>query len=139
MLAVAIFAVLSAIAAPRYGRATARYRVDMAARRIAVDLALARKAARSAGAERTLSFSVDSDAYSLAGVPDLKNPSADYRVNLSAGPYEARILSADFGGDAKLVFDGYGAPDSGGTVQVRVGEAVRTVVFDANTREATIR
>ena len=72
-------------------------------------------------------------------VADLKNSSADYAVDLSAEPYEAKILSADFGGDATLVFDGYGMPDSGGTVQVQVGENVRTVVFAANTWEATVQ
>jgi len=136
---VAIFAVLAAMAVPRYGRATARYRADVAARRIAADIALTRKSARSAGAKRTLSFSVASGEYSVAGLADLRDSSADYRVDLKARPYEARMLSADFGGDAELVFDGYGAPDSGGRVRVQVGEAVRTVLFDANTCEATVQ
>jgi prepilin-type N-terminal cleavage/methylation domain-containing protein len=139
VLVVAIFAILAAIAAPRYGRAAARYRAEVAARRIAADVALARKSARSAGAERTVTFSVDCDEYSIAGLAGLRDSSTDYRVDLTAGPYEARILVADFGGDAKLVFDGYGTPDSGGHVRVQVGEAVRTVVFDANSCEATIQ
>lgn len=139
VLVLAVFVVLAAIAAPRYGRAAARYRADAAARRIVSDMALTRKSARSAGARRALSFSVESDEYSVAGMADLRDSSADYRVDLKARPYEARILSADFGGDAELVFDGYGAPDSGGRVRVQVGEAVRTVLFDANTCEAAVQ
>ena len=139
VLIVAIFGILAAIAAPRYGRATARYRVDVAARRVATDLAMARKAARSAGATRIVRFTPSTARYSIPGVPSLKNPSADYEVDLSAEPYKAEILSAEFDGDTKIVFDGYGVPDSGGTVRLRVGENVRTVTFDADTWEASVQ
>jgi len=138
-LVMAVVAVLAAIAAPHYGRATARYRARVAAKRVAADLELAARAARTAGASRTVTFAAGIDTYSIAGIPAIDDPSADYRVVLSDRPYRAKLLSADFGGDAKLVFNGYGMPDSGGTVKVQVGETVKTVLFDADAAKATIQ
>jgi prepilin-type N-terminal cleavage/methylation domain-containing protein len=139
VMVIAILAVLAAIAAPRYGRAVARYQVAMAARQIASDLALAGRSARTAGAARTLTFSVASDEYSIPNVPSLNDPAADYHVELFGRPYRADITAANFGGDAAVTFDGYGQADSGGSVSVQVGEAVKTVVFDANSGKATIQ
>ena len=138
VLVVAIIAVLAAIAAPHYGRATARYRADVAARRIVADLDYARISARTAGVSRTVTFSVGSNEYSISDLAGLDGR-ATYRVTLSDGPYHAEILKADFGGDATLVFNGYGVADSAGSVQVRVGETTKTVAFDAGSGKATLK
>jgi prepilin-type N-terminal cleavage/methylation domain-containing protein len=139
VMVVAILAVAAAIAAPRYAQATARYRCRVAARRIAEDLALASRSARTAGAARTVTFSSAGGAYTIAGLPDFRNPAADYRVDLAGEPYCARLLSARFaGGGPVVVFDGYGTADSDGTVDVQVGGAACTVVFSAVTGKASV-
>ena len=139
VMVVAILAIVTAIAVPRFGRATARYRADVAARRIANDLNLARKSARTAGADRTVTFSSRDHEYSIAGLPSLDDPTADYRVELSGEPYLARIVSIDFGGKKTLTFDAYGQADKSGTVRVQVGETIKTVTLDANSCEATVQ
>jgi len=137
VLVVAIVAVLAAIAAPHYGRAAARYRADVAARRIIADLEYARITARTAGASRTVTFSPGANEYTITGLAGMDGRTA-YRVALGDAPYDAEILKVDLGGDAAVVFDGYGAADSGGTVLVRVGEATRTLVLDADSGKATL-
>jgi prepilin-type N-terminal cleavage/methylation domain-containing protein len=139
VLVVAILVVLAAIAAPRYARATCGYRAEAAARRIVADLALARRSARNAGARRTVSFSTESHEYAIAGLPGLNDPAQGYRVVLADRPYEARVVSADFGGDAELVFDGYGAADSDGQVVLQVGDVRKTVIFTAASGRGTIQ
>ena len=139
VLVAAILAVVAAIAVPRYGNATARYRAEVAARRVAADLALARRSARTAGADRTVTFAIQSSEYSIAGLPDLNRPSADYHVTLSDKPYDARIISADFGGNAKVVFNGYGQADSGGSICLQVGQWTKTVVLDAASCKVTVQ
>src|SRR5688500_12739493 len=49
VLVVATIAVLSAIAVPKYADAMNRYRVDLAAKRVVADFALARSSARGSG------------------------------------------------------------------------------------------
>jgi prepilin-type N-terminal cleavage/methylation domain-containing protein len=139
VMVVAILAVAAAIAAPRYAQATARYRSRVAARRIAEDLGLASRSARTAGAARTVTFSCPGSAYTIAGLPDFRNPSADYRMDLSAEPYDAVISSVGFAaGGPAVVFDGYGTANSDGTVTVQVGGATCTVTFSAVTGKATV-
>jgi prepilin-type N-terminal cleavage/methylation domain-containing protein len=139
VMVVAILVVAAAIAAPRYAQATARYQARVAARRIAEDLALAARSARTAGAARTVTFSAPGSVYTIAGLPDLRNPATDYRVDLSVDPYRAKVSSASFAaGGPVVVFDGYGTADSDGTIAVQVGTAACTVVFSAVTGKATV-
>jgi len=139
VLAMAIFAIIVAIAAPRYGQAVARQRAEMAAKRIAADLSLARDRARIGGAQRTVTFTPATDQYQISDTQGLKNASADYIVDLAGTPYQLDLVSADFGGDTIVVFDGYGVPDSGGTVTVQIGAFLKTVVLDAQTGRATVQ
>ena len=139
VMVVAITAVLAGIAVPRYGSAIARYRITMAAQRIVADLAHARSRARTTSAHQTLTFTPDSDQYQIPGSPDLKLASADYTVNLAGRPYYANLVSAEFGEDSIVIFNGYGVPDSGGQVVVQVGDAQKTIVLDQNTGKASIQ
>jgi type II secretory pathway pseudopilin PulG len=139
VLVVAVLGVLAAIAAPRYGQAIARYRVESAARRIVADLDLARRSARTTGVRRTVRFSVPDSGYTIAGLRGLKGTSPDYHVPLADPPYEARIVSVDFGGDAELVFDGFGQADSDGEITVQTGDTRRTVAFQAGSGKAAVR
>jgi hypothetical protein len=129
MTVVAIIAAFAAIAAPRYARSLARYRADSAARRIAADLAYARTAARAASASRTVEFKIVPSVYVIAGVVAAGRAPGTYEVPLGQEPYRASIVSADFGGDTKVVFNGFGIPGSGGTVVVRSGVVTKTVTL----------
>jgi len=42
-------------------------------------------------------------------------------------------VSASFGGDATLIYDGFGKPDSGGQVVIAVGAYQKTILVDAGT------
>ncbi|MBL7133361.1 MAG: GspH/FimT family protein [Phycisphaerae bacterium] len=139
VLVLAITAILAAVAVPRYGEAIARYQVEMAARRVVADLALARSRARISSTQQSVTFTPATNEYQIPGLPDLRNSSVDYLANLSARPYRADLVSANFGPDATVVFDGYGKPDSAGQVVVRVGDMQKTIVLDPDTGKATVQ
>ena len=139
VLVLAIIATMAAIAAPRYAASAARYRADSAARRIVADLALARSAAKANSSSRRVKFFVIGDQYRLFDLQPLDGDSSYYNINLSERPYEADIISVDFGTDDQIIFDGWGLPDSGGTVVLTVGSEQRTVVVDGETGKATIQ
>ena len=139
LLVLAIIITLAAIATPRYQTALVRYRADLAARRIVADLALAQSAAKAGSSSKNVEFYLSSDKYKLFQIRALDGDANDCEVDLSERPYEADITSADFGGDQKVVFNGWGNPDSGGTVVVTVGPEQRTVTVDAETGEAQIQ
>ena len=132
-----VMATLVSMAAPRFSNSIALQRVEAAARRIVVDLALAQRHARSSNASQTVRFTTGTHEYSLIGMPHPDHPSLEYKVLLSEDPYGASIVSADFGGDPDIIFDVFGVPDSGGSVVIQVGNHVRTVTVDAVTGRAT--
>lgn len=136
---VAIVAVLAAMAMPRISSATFRYRADAAAQRVAGDLNLARKRASHGSTAQKVIFNVDADSYRLPGWSDPDHPAAEYAVSLAGDPYCATIVSADFGGALEVTFDGYGVPDSAGTIVVQAGTYRRTISVDADTGRATVR
>lgn len=136
-LVVAILAVVTAMALPRFANSLTRYRLDAAARRIAADLELARQAAQQTSASRTVTFSPP-NTYRLQNVKALDSQATDYDVDLRLEPYHAQIVSADFNGDAVVVFNGHGVPDSGGTVVIQVGTDQKTIVLDPDTGQASI-
>ncbi len=140
LVVLVIMAVLAAVAVPRFGSADARHRVDVAARRVVADLELARQRARAASGYRSVVFDPAGALYRLPGVPHPDRPgsSDDYTVELGRAPYGASIIAVDFGGDATIVFDGFGTPDSGGGVTIRVGGYTRTVTVDPQTGNATV-
>lgn len=136
VLVLAIIATLSAIAVPRYAASVTGYRADAAARRIAADLSLARTNAYSSSRNVTVVFDLAADEVTIVGVPHLNDPGSDYVTSLSAEPYRARLVSANFGGDSQVVFDLHGIPDSSGQVVIEVGNVQRTIVLDRGTGKA---
>jgi prepilin-type N-terminal cleavage/methylation domain-containing protein len=141
MIVVVIIGAMATVAVPRYANSLARYRADAAARRITADLSLAQTAARQASTTRQVSFDTGNDTYQLPGVTPLHGPGDNliYYVDLKESPYQAQITSATLGADAILIFDGYGNPDSDGTVVIQVGTEQRQVVINAETGEATVQ
>src|SRR3954468_23135565 len=132
MLVIAIIAVVSAMALPRYANSLHAYRATMAAKRIASDLQLAQYRARSLSTTRTVSFTTSSSSYQLVGETDLKTASSTYTVQLGDLPYRAKITSVQFGptaGAASVSFNGFGMPNNGGSITLTSGNATRTIIL----------
>ena len=139
MMVLTIISILAAIAVPRYANSLARYRADAAANRIVADMAYARQLARSSSAKVTVQFKVISNRVHLNGVPSLNDPAVFWKIELNDAPYRANLVSANFGGDMGVIFNGYGDPDSGGLAVLTVGSETRTVVLNPDTGKAVVQ
>ncbi len=139
VMTVAVIAIIAAIATPRYANALTRYRAEAAARRVVADFALARQTAKSTSSSRTVQFDVADDSYLIPNVRELNTTGTMYGVQLQDPPYQAQIVSVDLGGDWEITFDGFGIPDSGGSVIVQTGDYQYTVVVDPETGAAEIQ
>jgi Tfp pilus assembly protein FimT len=141
-LVVATIAILAAIAIPRYADAIHRYRVEMAAKRVVADFALARASARASGAGQVVDFSAPADGYTMAGLAAPDGRAGSYVVRLSDEPYKCTISSAAFGnvapGTSSVRFTRYGTPEAGGSVVVSAGGYSRTVALDPVTGSAEV-
>ena len=141
LLVIATVAILSAIAVPRYAGSLARYRVEMAAKRVAADLMTARTRARVTSTRQVVDFTAPADGYTLVGMPAPDGAAGDYAVRLSDEPYKATLGAVSFGdaAAAEVWFDRYGTPDHAGTVVVTSGGFQRTVALDPVTGKAVVR
>ncbi len=138
-MAIAVIAIVAAIATPRYANALTRYRAEAAARRVVADLALAQQTAKSTSSSRTVGFNPSNNSYVIPNVRELDTVGTMYSVRLQDPPYQAQIVSVDLGGDANVIFDGFGIPDSGGFVTVQAGDYQYTVVVDPETGAAQVQ
>lgn len=138
-LVIVIISIVAAIAIPRYANAISHYRADMAARRIAADLLLAQNNAQISSTSRTVTFSTVSNQYTIPAMDDLDSPPTSYVIKLGDDPYKATLVSASFGDDSSVIFDGYGVPDNGGQVVVQAGHFSKTVVLNADTGRAAVQ
>jgi prepilin-type N-terminal cleavage/methylation domain-containing protein len=141
VLVLTALAVLAAVAIPRYGNSLSNYRADLAARRLATDLEAAQAFARAASSSRTFAFTPGQSAYQITGVADMDVKAAPYRVSLSSAPYQAALGALTFSdgkADDQIVFDGYGVPDSGATIEVVCRHFRRTVTLDAATGSVSV-
>ncbi len=139
VMAMAIIVIVAAIATPRYANALTRYRAEAAAHRVAADFQLARQTAKSTSSSRTVRFDAANHSYVIPDVRELDTAGTSYRVQLQDPPYQAQFAFVDFGADAKLTFDGFGIPDSGGFVIVQAGDYQYTVVVDPETGVAEVQ
>ena len=139
VIVLSIATALAVMAAPIYGNTLSRYRTEMTANRIAADLNLARRRARTSSASCTVVFDPAADTYRIPGMADLRDSSATYAVQVGDAPHRCDLVSADFGGRATVVFDAYGVPDAGGTVVVSSGSITRTVALDAASGRAEVQ
>jgi Tfp pilus assembly protein FimT len=130
LLVCATIAIVAAMAVPRYGQALSNYRVRCAAQRVVVDLAAASSTAVASSSSLTVRFDPKTNSYRVG---------AGETVRLADVPFTAALETADLGGDEAVVFDGYGAPDGGGTIVLRSGDATRTVTLDAVTGRASVK
>jgi type II secretory pathway pseudopilin PulG len=129
-----IIVIISAMAIPRFGNSIALRRVEGAAQRIAADLELAQRHAMTASTSQEVRFVAgNSPAYRLVGLSHPDHPDQEYAVSQADDLNGAEGVAIDFGGDLVVNFDMYGKPDSGGTVEIRVGNKFRTITLDAET------
>lgn len=138
LLVMVIVGAVAAVAVPRYARALVRYRLDAAARRVAADLTVARATSRHTSTETSVVFDPATCRYQLLNVKGSGGVS-DPVVDLSAEPYRVSEILADLGGDATVKFNGWGLPDGGGTIVLRIGPAQKQVVLDAATGKAQVQ
>jgi type II secretory pathway pseudopilin PulG len=138
MIVLAVLAILATIAIPKFGGSISRNRLDAAARRVRIDLDGARDLARRTSQSVRVRFSAGSHAYVYDGVASVDRPAETYRIELAREPYCAAIDAVDFGGDGDVVFDGFGTPDSGGTIVLRCGTSTRTIKLEAATGVAVV-
>jgi prepilin-type N-terminal cleavage/methylation domain-containing protein len=136
VITVLILGILTAVASTRYVDALAVHRAERAAQRIAADIDSARHIARSRSQSVTLAFT--STGYTITGIPSPDHPSGTYTVAVNGGIFNATLTSISFGGDANLVFNSFGMPDSGGGLTVSSGGASTTVTVAAGTGAVTI-
>jgi hypothetical protein len=116
-----------------------RHQADLTARRVATDLRQAQSYAQTTSASCKVTFYATTEKYTLNGVASLDGTPGNYQVALTADPYEAKIVSANFGGGGEITFDGWGVPSSGGSVVVSVGSEQRTIAVDSATGQVTIQ
>ncbi|MBX3422465.1 MAG: hypothetical protein KF752_13005 [Pirellulaceae bacterium] len=138
-----ILGVSALMAAPRFSGALNRYRLQTAAERIALDLQMARRAARNSGMDIAVIFDSATHSYSMPGVPHLDHSHQPYAVNLTQPPYTCWIHSVDFpgglGGSSQVVFNRFDTADGGGTVVLHRSGQTKSVVLNATSAEATVQ
>jgi prepilin-type N-terminal cleavage/methylation domain-containing protein len=139
VLVSAIIGILAAIAAPRYGRASARYQLELAARRVAGDLRLAQSYARATSSSCTACFYPATERYQLPGVPAPDGAAGAYTVLLAAEPYRVDLVSASFNESSQVSFNGWGLPAAGGTVVLSAYTQQKTISVDGETGQVSIQ
>lgn len=137
-MVVVIIGIIASVTVPRMAKALAVQRVQAAAKRIAADLALAQRQARITSTTRQIGFAVGSNTYALSNVRHLDRAAGAYYVDLADEPYGVTLVSASFGVDSCLSFDGYGVPDSGGSVVISCGAVSFRVMVAADTGAVTV-
>ncbi len=138
---VMITGIVAAVAAPKLANSIVRYQIDAAAMRIAGDLELARRHAKTSGSNQSAIFTVASNTYNFPGMQDMNHSSLDSAANLSETGYAATLVSVSFGSggtDNSITYDMYGRPDFGGFVVIQVGTEQRTITVNATTGKITV-
>jgi prepilin-type N-terminal cleavage/methylation domain-containing protein len=133
-----IMTIIAAIALPRYAKALCRHRAELAARRVVADLALVQRVARFSSGPQKVTFDTVAETYVMPGVPDPDHAGVDYLVPLDEDPYRVDLVSAELGGDAEIAFDGFGQPDSGGSIIVSAGNCYKRIDVDSATGDAAV-
>lgn len=124
-----VLGVIAAIAAPRFGYASATFRLEAAIQKIEADLQYASQMARSQSRTVAVVFNPANDSYRISGVDSPLGGTGDYTVDLSQPPYEVDIADVRFSGGLANMFriDGHGAPLNAGVIRVEVGPNARLI------------
>jgi prepilin-type N-terminal cleavage/methylation domain-containing protein len=128
-----IVSTLAAIAVPRFAGAAARTRASSAAAVVAAEIARVRREADAASASRTIVFRKHDARFQV------RNQRGDPIRNVELPePQSSMITTAEFGVDASLTFNGFGIPDSSGSVEISSGNYICRVEVDGTTGECSI-
>ncbi len=136
LIVVVIMGITAAVAIPSFGDSIAKMNAEAAAERIRADLELARRHAINTSSSQSVVF--DSDGYALPGMDDPDHPGQPYYVDLTGDQYGVTLDSVGLGGDATIIFDGFGLPDSDVSIVIRVGDHEMTVSGDADSTQVQI-
>lgn len=139
VVVVLIIGIVSGVALPRFANSLAQQQATILARHLAMDIETVRRVARTSSTAKSITFDTVNKTYTLNGVINPNRHDAAYLVSLSSYVSAASYGTVNLGGDASLNFNGFGIPDSGGTIQVRVGTVTKSVVVDAVTGSTTIQ
>lgn len=139
VLVTLVLGIIAAVGIGRYVGALSNHRTAAAARRVIADLALAQRHAKMTSASQTVTFTAATDTYSMPGISDPDFPAANFTVKLARTPYKVDVVSASFGGDGSVVFDGFGRPDSSGTVVLTSGGNQITIQLDRDSGLARVQ
>lgn len=132
-----VLSILAAVAVPRFANGLLVERLDAAARRVESDVERLRLSARRAGTSEQVVFDATADAYTLSPVAALRSDRDATEVVLNAAPYEVKIRAVNFGGDTRLVFDGWGVADSSGWLELFTGTQGVRLTLDQDTGRFT--
>jgi prepilin-type N-terminal cleavage/methylation domain-containing protein len=140
-IVILLIAILSAVAIPRYANSVNRYRVEMAAKRVAADFALARNAARTSGLGQTINFGTPANGYTMPGLAAPDGRTGDYTVRLADEPFKVSLGTVAFGSSpvASVQFTRYGYPTAAGSVVVTSGDYSKTIYLDGTTGRTEVR
>lgn len=133
VVVLAVIAIVSTIAIPRFSRTLTTTRLRSAAERLVLDFDQARRQAKANGANVTITFAVAQSRYTVSNLTHLDFAGGSYLVELSQQPYGVKTTQAEFGGDASVTFNGYGIPDSDGGIRLRAGADTLDLALDPAT------
>jgi len=128
LMVLVIMGIAGAMAVPRYAGFIARSRLTAAVTRVQADLENARQKAKHTGASQSVAFDPATSSYTISA----SGGPAQQTVRLLEDPYHAQISSVAFGAGTTVTFDGYGEPDSAGTVIIQVGVYSQDVTVDSS-------
>jgi prepilin-type N-terminal cleavage/methylation domain-containing protein len=128
VIVVAIIAAITAVAVPKYISSLNNYRVKGAAQSVASLILEAQARARASSSQSRIVVSGNS-------IAELDASGATVReLSLNTQTLKASVHRYVLGGDAILVFNGYGAPDTTGSIQLVSGPVSCKVTVAADGR-----
>jgi len=131
LVVLVIIGMLSAVAVPRYAQTTARQRLDGAIRRIITDLNHVSDRARYTSTSITVWIDLVANEYRINAIPDPDHPGNFYKVVIFDEPYKAEFIDANFGGVARLTYDGFGDIVASGWIDLQVGNFSKRINIGA--------
>jgi prepilin-type N-terminal cleavage/methylation domain-containing protein len=142
-----VMGILVAVIVPKVSSSLCHESVDAAAKKIAADLELSRRAAKLTGASLSVQFDVANNRYTLLNVKDINHPVIQQVTQLLNTGYATTLVSAAFNGTSQLTFDLYGQPFAGspltplttGSVVIQAGTVQHTIVVNPTTGKAQIQ
>ena len=133
-MSVLVLGILAAVATPIYSTSLLKYRVELAAQRIAQDVMQAQRVARQTNSSRTITFDLNGESYTISGLNSLDRQSQPYKIAVNASPYHSEIFNLTTANQPSttistlaIVFNRFGMPDQGGAITVRAGTFTKRI------------